>query len=116
MLLKLLLLLLLLLRSRLEDVVAHCENKVTIDFPIIADESREIAVKYGERYSLSNWRGSFPLSGGIDFTEIYSLRRVTLYHVEWQFVRGEGGCKLKGLRVEWQGCGSAAAGMNGHGN
>jgi len=31
----------------LEDVVAHCENKVTIDFPIIADESREIAVKYG---------------------------------------------------------------------
>ena len=34
--------------DRLEDVVAHCENKVTIDFPIIADESREIAVKYGE--------------------------------------------------------------------
>jgi hypothetical protein len=24
---------------RLEDVVAHCENKVTIDFPIIAGEA-----------------------------------------------------------------------------
>lgn len=31
----------------LEDVVAHCENKVTIDFPIIADPSREIATLYG---------------------------------------------------------------------
>ncbi|EIE23512.1 glutathione peroxidase [Coccomyxa subellipsoidea C-169] len=31
----------------LDDVVAHCENKVTIDFPIIADPTREIAVKYG---------------------------------------------------------------------
>ena len=40
--------LLLLAAARLDDVVAHCENKVTIDFPIIADETREIAVKYGE--------------------------------------------------------------------
>lgn len=31
----------------LEDVVAHCENNVTIDFPIIADPTREISVKYG---------------------------------------------------------------------
>ncbi|KAK9856833.1 hypothetical protein WJX84_011901 [Apatococcus fuscideae] len=31
----------------LSDVVAHCENKVTVDFPIIGDPSREIAVKYG---------------------------------------------------------------------
>jgi len=31
----------------LEDVVAHCENKITIDFPIIADPTREISVKYG---------------------------------------------------------------------
>lgn len=31
----------------LRDVVAHCENKVTIEFPIIADPTREIAVKYG---------------------------------------------------------------------
>lgn len=29
----------------LDDVVAHCENNVTIDFPIIADPSREISVK-----------------------------------------------------------------------
>eukprot|EP00873_Tetraselmis_striata_P046007 jgi/Tetstr1/466271/TSEL_000951.t1 len=31
----------------LNDVVAHCENKVEIKFPIIADESREVSVKYG---------------------------------------------------------------------
>lgn len=31
----------------LKDVVAHCANKVTIDFPIIADPSREIATLYG---------------------------------------------------------------------
>jgi 1-Cys peroxiredoxin 6 len=31
----------------LDDVVAHCENKITIDFPIIADPTREISVKYG---------------------------------------------------------------------
>jgi len=31
----------------LRDVVAHCENNITIDFPIIADPSREISVKYG---------------------------------------------------------------------
>ena len=29
----------------LHDVVAHCENKVTIDFPIIGDADRSIAVK-----------------------------------------------------------------------
>ncbi len=29
----------------LNDVVAHCENNVTIDFPIIADPTREVAVK-----------------------------------------------------------------------
>ena len=29
----------------LNDVVAHCENKVTIDFPIIGDADRSIAVK-----------------------------------------------------------------------
>jgi len=27
--------------------VAHCENNITIDFPIIADPTREISVKYG---------------------------------------------------------------------
>lgn len=31
----------------MRDVVAHCANKVTIEFPIIADETREVAVKYG---------------------------------------------------------------------
>jgi len=31
----------------LTDVVAHCENNVTIDFPIIADPTREIAASYG---------------------------------------------------------------------
>jgi 1-Cys peroxiredoxin 6 len=31
----------------LKDVVAHCENNITIDFPIIADPTREISVKYG---------------------------------------------------------------------
>jgi len=31
----------------LDDVVAHCENKITVDFPIIADPTREIAVAYG---------------------------------------------------------------------
>lgn len=31
----------------LDDVVAHCENNVTIDFPIIADPTREISIKYG---------------------------------------------------------------------
>ena len=29
----------------LNDVVAHCENKVTIQFPIIGDADRSIAVK-----------------------------------------------------------------------
>lgn len=29
----------------LDDVVAHCENKVTIEFPIIGDADRSIAVK-----------------------------------------------------------------------
>lgn len=31
----------------LHDVVAHCENKVEIKFPIIGDADRSIAVKYG---------------------------------------------------------------------
>eukprot|EP00877_Chromochloris_zofingiensis_P004609 jgi/Chrzof1/14149/Cz08g26250.t1 len=31
----------------LDDVVAHCANKVAIEFPMIADPTREIAVKYG---------------------------------------------------------------------
>jgi hypothetical protein len=31
-------LLLLLLQAWLDDVVAHCENKITVDFPIIAGE------------------------------------------------------------------------------
>merc|ERR1712060_215123 len=31
----------------LEDVVAHCENKVEIKFPIIGDADRSISVKYG---------------------------------------------------------------------
>jgi peroxiredoxin 6 len=31
----------------LKDVVAHCENGITIDFPIIADADRKISVKYG---------------------------------------------------------------------
>ncbi|CEM38360.1 unnamed protein product [Vitrella brassicaformis CCMP3155] len=31
----------------LSDVVSHCENGITIDFPIIGDESRDVAVKYG---------------------------------------------------------------------
>lgn len=31
----------------LDDVVAHCENKITVDFPIIADPTRAIAVSYG---------------------------------------------------------------------
>ena len=31
----------------LQDVVAHCENGITIDFPIIADADRTISTKYG---------------------------------------------------------------------
>lgn len=31
----------------LRDVVAHCDNNVTVDFPIIADPTRAIAVKFG---------------------------------------------------------------------
>merc|ERR1719190_283500 len=31
----------------LEDVVAHCENKIEIKFPIIGDPTREISTKYG---------------------------------------------------------------------
>ncbi|KAK9805880.1 hypothetical protein WJX73_000499 [Symbiochloris irregularis] len=31
----------------MDDVVAHCENNVTIDFPIIGDESREVSIAYG---------------------------------------------------------------------
>lgn len=31
----------------LRDVVAHCENKIKIEFPIIADQDRKISVKYG---------------------------------------------------------------------
>lgn len=34
-------------KAWLMDVVAHCENNIKIDFPIIADQSREIAVKFG---------------------------------------------------------------------
>jgi 1-Cys peroxiredoxin 6 len=30
----------------LRDVVAHCENKITVDFPIIGDADRSISVKY----------------------------------------------------------------------
>lgn len=31
----------------LRDVVAHCENNITIDFPIIADPDRKISILYG---------------------------------------------------------------------
>lgn len=31
----------------LTDVVAHCENKISVDFPIIADPDREVAVRFG---------------------------------------------------------------------
>ena len=31
----------------LNDVVAHCHNGITIDFPIIADADRSISTKYG---------------------------------------------------------------------
>ncbi|PXF45713.1 Peroxiredoxin-6 [Gracilariopsis chorda] len=31
----------------LKDVVAHCDNKIGIDFPMIADPTREIAVRFG---------------------------------------------------------------------
>jgi 1-Cys peroxiredoxin 6 len=31
----------------LDDVVAHCENKIKIEFPIIGDADRAISLKYG---------------------------------------------------------------------
>lgn len=31
----------------LEDVVAHCENKIEVKFPILADPDRKISVAYG---------------------------------------------------------------------
>ena len=31
----------------LEDVVAHCENKIEIKFPIIGDQDRSISIAYG---------------------------------------------------------------------
>lgn len=31
----------------LEDVVAHCENKIEVKFPIIGDKDRSISTKYG---------------------------------------------------------------------
>eukprot|EP00891_Asterochloris_glomerata_P003453 jgi/Astpho2/3453/Aster-07051 len=31
----------------LDDVVAHCENKLEVKFPILGDEDREISTKYG---------------------------------------------------------------------
>ena len=31
----------------LDDVVAHCENKIKIEFPIIGDADRKISMKYG---------------------------------------------------------------------
>lgn len=31
----------------LTDVVAHCENKIKVDFPIIGDSDRSISTKYG---------------------------------------------------------------------
>merc|ERR1712151_602288 len=31
----------------LQDVVAHCENKIEVKFPIIGDSSRTISTKYG---------------------------------------------------------------------
>jgi len=31
----------------LRDVVAHCENKIEVKFPIIGDADRSISMKYG---------------------------------------------------------------------
>jgi peroxiredoxin 6 len=46
----------------LKDVVAHCENKVSIKFPIIADPTREIAVKYGMIDPGNNDKQGLPLT------------------------------------------------------
>ena len=34
------------------DVQSHCENNVTIDFPIIADPTREVAIKCASLWPL----------------------------------------------------------------
>jgi hypothetical protein len=45
----LLLSLLLLLQAWLDDVVAHCENKITVDFPIIAGKGETLAFQKRQR-------------------------------------------------------------------
>lgn len=46
----------------LKDVVAHCDNKIGIDFPMIADPTREIAIKFGMLDPTNNDASSMPLT------------------------------------------------------
>lgn len=46
----------------LNDVVAHCENKIGIDFPMIADPTREIAIKFGMLDPTNQDKASLPLT------------------------------------------------------
>jgi 1-Cys peroxiredoxin 6 len=46
----------------LTDVVAHCENKIEVKFPIIGDASREISTKYGMIDAGTSDEQSLPLT------------------------------------------------------
>lgn len=49
-------------KAWLKDVVAHCDNNVTVDFPIVADPTREIAVKFGMLDPTNRDSSSLPLT------------------------------------------------------
>jgi len=46
----------------LNDVVAHCENKIEVKFPIIGDQDRSISMKYGMIDPGSSKEQSLPLT------------------------------------------------------
>lgn len=46
----------------LQDVVAHCENKIEVKFPIIGDSSREISTLYGMIDAGTSGEQSLPLT------------------------------------------------------
>ena len=46
----------------LEDIVVHAGGDVSIDFPLIADENREISTAYGMVDFYSSEQGKLPLT------------------------------------------------------
>lgn len=46
----------------IKDVVSHCANNITVDFPMIADATREIAMKFGMLDASNNDTSTLPLT------------------------------------------------------